>query len=200
MAKPNCVRLVSVPPFITVQVDTRERYPIPFPEHIRIEDPDKFGASRLIPVREEKVKLDIGDYRLKEFPDTMVVERKASQMELEKNLFDPRDMLRSAKAFRKLSTARYPYLVLESSPMRILSNRRWRMGKARLAQGMRAPSPEAIMNRLSIVVAKYGLNIIWAPGSRSVAVRRALGISLLHLMVGYALHGISDVPLDVAPE
>ncbi len=193
MSKPVCKRLVSVPPFITVQIDTRERYPLPFPAHIRVDNPDKYGATILLPVVEEKIKLETGDYRLKEFPDCMVVERKASQMELEKNLFDAKDMLRSAKAFRRLSAAAYPYLLLESSPSRILSNRRWKAGHPRITG---APSPEALMHRLSLVVAKYGLNMLWVPGSRSVAVRRSLGTAILHLMVGYALRQITDVPLN----
>ena len=60
-----------------------------------------------------------------------------------------------------------------------------------------APNPEAIMHRLALVTAKYGLSIMWVPGSRSPVVRRALGTALLHLMIGHALKEITEVPLNV---
>ena len=186
-----CRRATAVPSFITVQIDTREKYPLPFPANIRISDPDVAYHTKIIPVKVEKIKLDIGDYRLKEFPDDCVIERKGSPLEIFKNLFNARDSIRSAKAFRKLSTVQYPYLLLEMSPANLMS-----------ASSIEAVSgiydPETVMHRLSLVISKYGLNVVWAPKSSSTKSRRSLGLILLHLMLGYGLREITKVLLDLS--
>jgi hypothetical protein len=181
-------RLIKLPSRLTIQVDTREKYPIFFPENIRIDIPGTYPAKKkVLPVKTENIKLNIGDYRLKEFPDCCVIERKGAQLEIFKNLFNPKDQIRTAKALRRLSTVEYPYLLIEASP----------------ASMMRRPvappkfNPEDLIHRLSIVVAKYGLNLLWVPKSNSASARRALGLSLLHLMLGYALREISGTPWEI---
>ncbi len=187
--KTLCRRTTAVPSFITIQIDTREKYPLPFPKNIRISDPDTTHHTKIIPVKTERIKLDIGDYQLKEFPDDCVIERKGSPLEIYKNLFDARDQIRSAKAFRKLSTVQYPYLLLEMSPADLMQP----------ALSKIAPyyAAEAVMHRLSLVISKYGFNALWVPKSSSTKVRRSVGLLLLHLMLGYGLREITKVPLDL---
>ncbi|HEC64217.1 MAG TPA: hypothetical protein ENI23_02865 [bacterium] len=182
-------RATIVPSHITVQIDTREKYPIPFPRNIRIADPDVQFRTRLIPVRTEKAKLDKGDYRLKEFPDDCVIERKGSPLEIYKNFFDKKDQIRSAKAFRRLSTVKFPYLLLEMTPANLTSP-----SLSRIAPYYNA---EKMMHRLSLVISKYGLNVMWVPKSNSTKVRRVTGQMLLHLMLGYALRELTQVPLNL---
>lgn len=180
-------RIIHIPAVITVQIDSREKYPIPFPANIRIEDPAYYPPrKKIIKVRTETTKLDAGDYRLKEFPDCCVIERKGSQLEIFKNLFNPYDQIRMAKALRRLSSVEYPYLLIEVSP----------------AAMMRAPlapprfNPEVLVCRLSTIIAKYGLRTLWVSKSSSSTSRRALGITLTHLMLAHALGEALDVPLS----
>lgn len=187
MTRTTAERVIHIPKTITIQVDSREKYPVPFPANIRIEDPNhRLNRKKIIKVRTETIKLDIGDYRLKEFPDCCVIERKGSQLELFKNLFNARDQIRMAKALRKLSSVEFPYLLIEASPAAV----------------MRRPivppkfNPEALTYRLSAIIAKYGLRTLWVSKSSSNTSRRALGVVLVHLMLAHALREVLDVPLN----
>jgi len=184
--RPVAQRVLHIPKTITVQIDSREKYPIPFPANIRIEDPNCYPPrKKIIKVLTKTTKLDIGDYRLKEFPDCCVIERKGSQLEIFKNLFDHRDQIRTAKALRKLSSVEYPYLLIEASP-------------AAMMRPSLVPiiNPEPLVCRLSTIIAKYGLRTLWVSKSSSNTSRRALGIVLTHLMLAHALTEILDVPLN----
>ena len=86
----------KIPTSITVEVDTREQIPIRFPSTIKIVHPEKPLERLLIKVKTKKVKLDCGDYRLAEYPNCCVIERKAGQRELLKNIFNPKDAVRQA--------------------------------------------------------------------------------------------------------
>lgn len=187
---PDCKRETRIPRTITVQIDSRERYPVLFPANVRISDPCTLGHKLLVKVKTEVIKLDTGDYRLKEYPDCCVIERKGAQRELFKNLFNQRDMIRSAKAFRRLSAVEYPYLLLEVSPASLLSTRHVPFGL----------QPELLCERLVGVIAKYNLNTLWTGKSNSASARRDLGTVLIHLMLGYALKGISKNPISVVPD
>jgi hypothetical protein len=137
-----------------------------------------------IGVKIEKAKLDYGDYRLKEYPDICVFERKASQLELYKNMNESRDRIRQAKAFRKLATqCKFPYLLIECSPAELLAN------------DARIKNPELLVHRISLAIAKYNLRALFIPWrSRSPEVRRKVGTLMLHLMVGCVLQESFDVP------
>jgi hypothetical protein len=184
-------RQTYIPKTVTVQIDSRERYPVLFPANVRVSDPHRPGRKQLIKVKTETLKLDTGDYRLKEYPECCVIERKGAQRELFKNLFNTRDQIRTAKALRRLSGMSYPYLLLEVSPASLLSTRT-------APSGLR---PESLCERLSAVIAKYGLNTLWTGKSNSASARRDLGTVLIHLMLGYALKSLLEVPFDgVVPD
>jgi len=174
----------GIPNLVTVQVDTREQYPILFPELIRVAHPELTRGSLLVAVKTERKKLDFGDYRLKKFPRHAVIERKASQLELFKNTCDPDDMVRQAKSFRKLSTGcKYPYLLIEASPGELFST------------GGRVKHPDVVASRLAIAIAKYRLQLLFIPWrSRSAEVRKKMGALMIHTMLGGVLAEAYDVP------
>ena len=166
-----------IPTSITVEVDTRERLPIEFPSTIRIVHPEKPMERLVIQVKIKRVKLDYGDYRLGEYPDCCVVERKAGQRELLKNIFNPRDAARQAKSFRKLSQCEYPYILVELSPQQILEQTEY------------VGDPEALIHKMGLVFVKYGLHVLWMPwrARKTMYSKRQLGTFLAHLMLACAL-------------
>jgi len=174
----------KIPNAVTVQIDTREQFPLLFPELIHIADPELSRGTMMVAVETEKIKLDCGDYRLKEYPREAVVERKASQLELFKNTCDPDDMIRQAKAFRKLvAGCKYPYLLVEASPGHLF------------ATNDRVKQPGLMASRLSIAMAKYGLQLLFIPWrSRDANARRKMGALVVHIMLGCALAKSYDVP------
>ena len=174
----------KIPNVVTVQIDTREQVPMLFPSMIQVGHPEITYLMLPIAVQVENVKLDFGDYRLKEYPDVAVIERKASQLELYKNLNESHDRIRQARAFRKLTSGcRYPYLMVEASPGELLSSNN------------RVKQPELIVHRLSLAIAKYDLRLLFIPWkARSPEVRRKAGTMLVHLLLGHVLKETYDVP------
>jgi ERCC4-type nuclease len=174
----------KIPDEITVLVDTREQIPILFPDSLQIPHPEIPYKQITVFVKQRKIKLDCGDYALQGYQNVCVIERKASQMELWKNLFNPRDKARQAKSFRKLkSSCEFPYILIETSPAELLSN------------NPKIKCPELVCARLGMAIAKYGLHAIFVPWrSRSSDVRRKLGTLALHLMLGAVLQKTYDVP------
>ena len=174
----------KIPAEITIQVDTREQFPLLFPELIQIGHPELTYKMIPIAVKTERVKLDCGDYRLKKYPTECVVERKASQLEIYKNLNDSHDRIRQAKAFRKLvASCEHPVLLVEASPLELFRS------------DPHIKNPEIVAHRLSLAIAKYGFHVIFLPWkSRCGATRRKAGHLLLHIMMGYVLQKTFDVP------
>jgi hypothetical protein len=174
----------KIPNVVTVQIDTREQVPLLFPSTIQVGHPELFYRALPIAVETEKIKLDFGDYRLKEYPELAVVERKASQMEIWKNMNDSRDRIRQAESFRKLkSGCRHPYLMMEASAGELFKI------------GGKIKNPELVVHRLSLALAKYGLHLLFIPWrSRNADTRRKIGTLLIHLMLGCALRETFETP------
>ncbi|KKN18104.1 hypothetical protein LCGC14_0959110 [marine sediment metagenome] len=174
----------KIPNKITIQVDTREQYPLLFPETMFIGHPELTYKMLPIQVETQVIKLDAGDYRLKEYPAEVIVERKASQLEIYKNLNESHDRIRQAKAFRKLVAACvHPILLVEASPVELFGN------------DPHIKNPEIVAHRLSLAIAKYGFQVVFLPWrSRCGTTRRKAGHLLLHIMMGYILQKTFDVP------
>ncbi len=167
---------MNIPDLITVEIDTREQYPVLFPATIQVPHPTRAGAMVIVRVAVQKVKLDAGDYRLAEYPNCCVIERKASQLELFKNLEDHKDSIRQAKAFIKLLTCEYPYLLLEVSPTELG------------ASGGLVQNTERLIAKLCFVVVRQGFGLLWIPWGKSTAKkRRELGRVMVHLMLACAM-------------
>jgi hypothetical protein len=180
----------KIPNCITIQIDTREQYPLLFPEIIKIGDPELTYKMIPIAVKTERVKLNCGDYMLKEYPRECIAERKASQLEIYKNLNESYDRIRQAKAFRKLvASCKHPLLLIEASPGELLGN------------NPRIKNPEIVAHRLSLAIAKYGFSVVFLPWkSRNSDTRRKAGHLLLHIMMGYVLQKTFDVPPHLLEE
>lgn len=174
----------NIPNVVTVQIDTREQVPLLFPEMIMVGHPEMTHLSLPVGVQTEKIKLDFGDYRLKEYPDLGVVERKASQLELYKNLNESLDRVRQAKAFRRLTSGcKYPYILVEASPGELLSSNDV------------VKQPELVVHRMSLAIAMYDLRLLFVPcKARCSDTRRKIGTMLVHLLLGHVLKQTYDVP------
>jgi len=182
--KTDCYYRYKIPNVVTPQIDTREQYPMLFPNMIRIGHPELTYKSIPIAVQTERTKLDFGDYRLKEFPNLCVFERKASQLEIYKNLQDSHDRIRQAKAFRRLSTScKYPYILVEASAGELFST------------NSKVKNPELVVHRMALAIAKYNLRLLFIPWkSRNADTRRKVGTLMVHLMLGCALQSTFDCP------
>lgn len=174
----------KVPNVVTVQIDSREQVPILFPSTIMIGHPELTFKSLPIAVEQERIALPFGDYRLAEYPNLCGIERKASQLEIYKNMNESHDRIRQAKAFRKLTAGcKYPYIMVECSPAELLS------------ESAKVKQPELVVHRLALAIAKYDLRCIFIPWKgRSPTTRRKVGTLLLHLMLGHVLKESFDVP------
>jgi hypothetical protein len=151
---------------------------------IQIGHPEINFKSIPIAVKEERIALPFGDYRLAEYPDMAVIERKASQLEIYKNMNESLDRIRQAKAFRKLTSGcKYPYLMVEASASELLS------------ENPRVKQPELVVHRLALAIAKYDLRLLFIPWkAHNPATRRKVGTFILHLMLGHVLQKTFDVP------
>lgn len=176
----------KIPDSLTVQVDSREQYPLLFPANLKL-DPQmaRPGRRKIVSVSTEKIKLPTADYRLKEFPHHCLIERKGSAEELAKNIYDYQDSKRQARSFARMaSEAAWPYLLLELTPNSLLSMR---------ASDL-VPDPEDLLRKLTAVCFKYNFSVIWSTRPRTVPSRRVLGTAMLHLMASAALYGkVPDV-------
>lgn len=173
---PTDTNAIVIPSALTVQIDTREKYPLLFPSNIYVEDPSKANVPVLVSIATEHLALKTGDYRLKEYPDSCVVERKASQQELIKNLFNTKDFARQSASFARLaSCCTHPILLLETTPLELASSKY-------------IDNPDRLLNRITRVSNYYGFQLFFAGRSSSATGRRALGSFLLHTMVGYSLY------------
>lgn len=174
----------NIPAEVTVLIDSREKCPILFPSTVFIAHPELTYKKIPIGVKTDVTKLDFGDYALKEYEDVCAFERKATQLEIYKNLNDSHDRIRQAKAFRRLATScKYPYLLVEASPAELLAN------------DPKIKNPEIVVHRLGLALAKYNFRALFIPWrSRSVDVRRKTGTLMIHIMLGCILNDTFDVP------
>ena len=157
---------------ITVVIDTREQYPLFFPEFIHVTHPDNPTRTWPIKVSAKRGTLHLGDYCLDGYETLAVIERKASQLEILKNMTDAKDKARQARAFKRLSEGcKYPYLLLEASPAHLLAP-------------VPGKHPEVAIQMLACAMLKYRLQLVLMPWrGRSAEVRRKIGTFCLHLLV-----------------
>jgi len=157
---------------LIVEVDTREQYPIPFPATLLVCNQWTDWKRIALPVKVVRKTMPYGDYRLQWAPTCCVVERKASKMELTKNLFDSTDLLRCGRAFARLrDNADHPVLLVEMSPSEFFKD-------------PDVPSPDDLLHRLYLASSQYGFSLLWVPRTSD---RRYVGINILHLLLAHAL-------------
>ena len=168
-----------VPRIITVDVDSREKYPHLFPSTI-LWHPDRSPHSHLLEVRTHTCKLDAGDYRLADYPDAAGIERKGSAAELCSNLYTA-DYTRFLAALTRFNTAfRVPYLLLDAAPADL-----WKPVK--LGSSGPGVSPACIWDTLCRTLAATNIRLLWAGGCKHAGPRRILGEQITRLLLAHAL-------------
>jgi len=162
---------------VTVQVDTREKYPILFPASLRVWRGD---TAHVVEIDVERTCLATGDYRLKEAPDVCIVERKGSPWELAKNLLDAKDHTRQMRAFGRLvEECDHPYLLVEATPGDFFNG------------SPPGVDPDNLLQRLFGLVGSLGrLSMLVVPKTNSSATRRSTGRLVANLLVSLAMREI----------
>jgi len=172
---------------LTVQVDNREKYPLVFPQTIRLEDPERPRQMNLWQVVTERITLHEGDYRLASHPSACIVERKASVLELNKNLMNPADLVRSSSAFARLTKAcEHPVLLIEASPSEMFTNNQ-------------IVDQDILAHRLMRLVDYYKLQLLWVGRTTSVTNRRHISHLVLCMLYAYAMGSEVTASPDVDP-
>ena len=180
----------SLPRQLTVEVDTREKIPLVFPQYISVPPTAScVGQPKKIRILTKKVKLDAGDYRLKECPEICGIERKSGQSELLSNL-TTKDYSRFYKALQRFSLGYlFPIMLVEATPSILMAD-------PLPTGGVRKTDPSFMVHRLSLLVSLLHIHLIVGGHSRSVAQRRNVGRFMLHLMVGLSIPTILGIKLD----
>lgn len=164
----------GIPRRLTVLIDKREKLPITFPASLKFW-PDRGLRPVFVPVSTKKVTMKAGDYALKGFEDTCLIERKGSVRELHNNLLT-KDWARCQRAFNKLYLATtHPCLLLEIPTSDFL-----RVTKE-------VPNPERVFDILTRVVRKYGFQLWFAGNCKHPRTRRALGEQMIRVMLAHAM-------------
>jgi hypothetical protein len=169
---------MSTPKRLTLVADTREQYPLRFPTTLRYW-PDRTGAPALIQVRTVRKALRSGDYRLEEYPNVCIIERKASLSELHGNLFTA-DYKRFRAALERLRNAcTHPVLLLDES-LATLSR------PATLPNGQPL-NPDLILDQLLRELNSLSIPLLTLGAARATRSRVLAGGFLLRMMLAPAL-------------
>lgn len=177
---------------MTVLVDSREKYPLLWPACI-VWYPTR--ASRpfyLIHIDQQVIEMPTGDYALKGYEDTCIIERKGAQSELSTNLCS-KDYKRNHAALKRLSEATaHPYLMLEETPAGMLPS----------SYPSTRPNPDRVVDAFLREVCQFGLSLIFTGHAKSPGNRRKLGHFMLKIMLGHAMDRNNALPnfvLDSPP-
>lgn len=168
------------PKSVTVVVDSREKYPLLFPETL-VWHPDRaVGSGSRVRVRVDVRKLDHGDYLLAKWPGVAIVERKASLEELCQNLLTD-DFARFTHALDRLRAGcRFPYVLVEEGPSSLLT------------PSHNCQCPARVMDAFYAACARRGIGV-WMVGRHTTPdSRRKLGEHVVRLLLGHALHSSKE--------
>lgn len=166
--------MATHPKRLIVLIDKREKLPILFPASLKFW-PDRGLHPEIIPIRTKRITMDAGDYALKGFERTCIIERKGSVRELHQNLLT-KDWTRCEEAFNRLAGATAdPYLLLEIPSAEFL-----RVSKE-------VPHPERVFDILTRLVHDYGFRLWFTGNCRHPRTRRALGEQMIRVMLAHAL-------------
>jgi len=158
-----------LPKSVTIQIDTREQAPLIFPAML-----DSYPLGRLHRFRllVEHIKLDAGDYSLKETPESVGIERKASMEELCKN-FCTKDWRRQRKALERFTEAyAKPYILIEMSPRQLTTQ----------SSHTKIP-PGKMLTRFFTACSDFHLRPLVVGAATSVTSRFAVGQLAAHLLI-----------------
>ena len=153
---------------INLLVDSREKRPLLFPQTFSL-----WGRRRIIQV--EQTKLDAGDYVVVGLENTTCCERKASLLEIRKNLLTT-DLRRARAAFDRLAAScAFPILLLESSPQELMT------------PTVEVPRPGPLIQRLLDECTVRNMQLFLPGKCLYPAKRRMVGEILLRMMISFGV-------------
>lgn len=173
---------MKIPTSVTVLVDSREKFPLLFPQTVKYYQ-DR-GHYHLIRVEVETRTLHAGDYALAGYDDEVLFERKGSMQELLNNLFTV-DRRRCTAAFLKLvEGCEVPYLLLDFPLGDMFKPTPY------------VVDPPRVLDALLDLSRSFGLRLLWAGNCKTASRRRELGELVLRVMLSHALNREMG-PVDV---
>ncbi len=173
------------PKKMTVLVDSREKYPVLFPATVLYYPTRAVHPFHIIHITPEVVEMQTGDYALKGYEDTCIIERKGAMTEISANLCS-KDYARSHAAFERLAKeTKHPYLVLEETPAGMLPSH----------YPSTRPTPDRVTDAFLREVCEFGLSLIFVGKAKSPGSRRKLGHFLLKVLLGHAMAKNNAIPI-----
>ena len=162
---------------LTIVVDSREKKPLPFPEHLpslRSDLPALSRSSRTHRIRIEKVTLKTGDYALKGYELGCLIERKGSLAEVAGNCLTADGRRKFVAAMDRLKSAcLYPYLLLEGNILETMNPTK------------DLPDPWNAVDALHRILIERNIGLILLPNT-SMSARRAVAEWAVRLLVNAA--------------
>ena len=183
----------SLPRKLTLEIDNREKKPLIFPKNIFVPATPGGRKRRPIEISPISIRLPTGDYRLKDYPDLCIIERKAGQDELITNL-TTKDYKRFYNMLKRLSKeAQYPVLLVEATPNMLAATPKNYNNPLR---GVCELDSSFMLHKLALLLSEFRVSLMLAGQSRSIAQRRNLGKFVAHLLVGTAFPSLLGISLD----
>lgn len=174
---------------LTIVVDSREKKPLPFPEHLpslRSDLPALSRSSRTYHLKIEKATLKTGDYLLKGHEAGCLIERKGSLAEVAGNCLTPDGRRKFVAAMDRLKdSCLYPYLLLEGNILETMNPTK------------DLPDPWNAVDSLHRILLERNIGLILLPNT-SMSARRAVAEWAARLLVNAALCPI--LPANTPPE
>lgn len=164
----------AVPRSVELVVDSREKYPLLFPETITWH-PDRSSDTKLIKLKVVEAKLDYGDYLLAKWPDKAVIERKGSLDELCQNLLTDDYARFTAALDRLIANCTAPYILLDASITDL-----W-------TPTAHCTEPAQVWDALCRTVVHRKIPLLWAGSAKLAGPRRILGGQIARLLLAHAL-------------
>lgn len=166
----------QLPRRVTVLIDNQEKTPFEFPDSIQYW-PWSTGVPTRILIDKERMHLPTGDYALRGYEHKCLIERKADQRELAKNLLSD-DRRRFLDCLDRLANeCEFPYVVIEGSVSSFMTE----------SQILNIPHPEKLTDTLLRSTGNRGVPIMFLGSANSPHTRMRQGAFLLHLMLNHAL-------------
>ena len=171
---------MTCPSRYTIQQDTREKTPLIFPSHTLLLCPKYLPTDRIttsVRIHIEETTLPTGDYRLKDAPTSVIIERKKHLSEVARNCLTKLGRRRfAAECVRLRCECNRPYFLLEGSVASLLRD----------YIPIKDESPWLAYDALERLALEYGVSMLYLPSS-STTQRRVVGEQMAHLLINGAI-------------
>lgn len=155
-----------------IAVDTREKKPLPFPEHLVLTAPDL--SLTTVKVHIVQKKLETADYSLDSHPSQVMIERKGCIDEVCSNMLRKDERARFENALQRLSAAcKRPYVFLEGTPYNLKRPHYQDRGVEGLDEFQR-------------VLVQYGIGMLLMP-TATISARREAAEFVARLLINGAI-------------